>query len=539
MKIVSVFVLISVLFLSACVARPQPEPSLIVMISIDQMRPDRLNGSLPGGLGRLMRDGFVFPSATLDHGLTNTCPGHVVMSTGVNPARAGIAGNSYIDHETGGERYCVDDPGTDNTVLGTTETRSPNAITAGTIGDWLKKKSRSSKVFAVSAKDRAAITMAGKRGDGVFWFHRGTGRFTTSRYYGNRLPDYVADFNGNSFFEDGFGASIPERWLHRGGSYRPDDFQGEMTKNLRVSGHPLNTGEQRASQVYYSPYIDLATGELARRMLEAERLGQRGVTDLLAVSFSATDTVGHYYGPFSAESEDGLRRLDEEVGRFLDALDQAVPGNYLLVMSADHGVQPLPEWLTDQGQMNCPAAGGRTELTALGRSVIGFLIAELGIPAEQAVRLLGFSAAGITINANTAKALGLDVDTVRDALEAFLESQPIIKAAWTELEINTGNSEFARLYRNSFVPGKSGHLIPQTHENCLVWFPEGTTHGSPWLYDRAIPLVFYGRGVKKGVSGGRAHSVDIAPTLGAMLGLSFPDDLDGQIRSEILAGGAL
>lgn len=533
-RLVSFIVLVSVFFLGACAAKPQVEPALVIIVSIDQMRADRMNESLPGGLGRLMREGFVFSRATLDHGLTNTCTGHVAMSTGMNPSKTGIPSNSYTDHTTGAERYCVDDPGTDNTVLGTDETRSPNALTASTLGDWLKERSENSKVFAVSAKDRAAIPMGGKNADGVYWFHQGIERFTSSRYYHSRLPGYLDEFNGDSFFEDGYGGSIPSKWLHDGGSLRMDDYRGEATMNLRVSGHPLNDGERRADQVYSSPYIDLATGELARMVLKRERLGRRGVTDLLAVSYSATDAVGHLYGPFSAESEDTLKRLDAEIGLFLDMLDSELDGNYVLALSADHGVQALPEWQRQQGDMKCPEGSGRIDMYAMAKSIYGHLAMELRIKPEQIGRLIGFSAAGTTINAAVAAGLGLTVAKVRDTLEAFYESQPSIVAAWTEDEIMSSDNEFARLYRNSYIAGLSGHLIAQNHEDCLIWFSEGTTHNSPWMYDRAVPLVFYGRGVSQGLSDVSAHSIDIAPTLADFLDLETPDSLDGKSRKAMM-----
>ena len=497
------------------------------------MRPDRLSDELPGGLGRLMREGFVYGNATLDHGLTNTCPGHIVMSTGLNPSNTGIPSNSYIDHETGQDRYCVDDPGTDNYVLGSTETRSPNAITASTIGEWLKRESPGSKVFAVSGKDRAAIAMSGKGADGVYWYNQGLGRFTSSRYYGDRLPDYVASINGSSFFEDGAGAEAPGKWEHGPGTHREDDFVGEGTQYLRVSGHPLNDGPASSGQFYFSPYLDRATGDLARMIIEKEKLGKRGVTDYLAVSYSATDLIGHLYGPFSAESEDSLAQLDEEIGKLLDVLDRQTGGNYILALSADHGVQPLPEWQAVQNDMKCPVGTGRLDIIEMGKVIFGQAIAALKVPPEEIRNLIGISAAGLTINRTTAESLGLKMDEVISTLEVVYENNPAIAAAWTEAELRDSDDEFARLYRNSYVPDKSAHIVPQPHEDCLIWRPEGTSHGSPWMYDRAVPLIFFGAGVKAGSSAEPANSIDMAPTLGAGAGLGVPPNLDGTARIEV------
>lgn len=517
-----------VLLVLLCPLAAAESPKLIVIMAIDQMRPDRLNASMPGGLGRLMREGHVFSEATLDHGLTNTCPGHVVMSTGVNPNKAGIPGNSYVDHQTMQDRYCVDDEDSAFQVYNAPLIRSPNALKATTIGTWLKNKSPDSKVFSVSGKDRAAITLAGKNADGVYWYHTDALGFTTSMYYGE-LPNVVAEFNNGDFFTTGFGGSFPESWVHGEGSKRVDDYVGESEMFQRKSAHPLNVGEpsERAKQIYFSPYIDIATGALAKKVIEEEQLGQRGVTDMLAVSFSATDVVGHMYGPFSAESEDAIAILDAEVGLLLDALDEATGGDYVLAMSADHGVMPLPEWLVETGEMQCATEGGRIDLEREGMKLYWHLYWKFTFPLGKPSNLIGISSAGITVNARYAEELGVTVDEVVSYLEEYYEGKNEIAAAWTNQELISSDDPFARLYRNSFVAGKSAHLVPQFEETCLAFRPQGTSHGSPYLYDRRVPMVFFGKGVMQGVSTSERHNIDIAPTLGARLGLTMPDNLDG------------
>ena len=521
--------LLVILFASPGLLFAAEQPALVVIVGVDQLRPDRLNRELPGGLGRLMREGYVYTRATLDHGLTSTCPGHVVISTGVNPGRAGIPDNSYIDHETMAQRYCLDDSDEAFKVYGTSDIRSPNAITATTLGDWLKQASPESGVFSISGKDRAAISLGGKQGDRVIWFSTGAGRFTTSGYYGE-LPGYVRQFNGRKYFVDGYGGEAPEIWEHPPGSHRPDDYVGEATMNLRVSGHPLNQGEPsaRANQYYFSPWIDLATAELTKVLLEQEQIGQRGVTDYLAVSFSATDVVGHLYGPYSAESEDALNRLDAALGGLLDVLDKKLGGNYLLALTADHGVLPLPEWLVETGGMRCPVEGGRLNLKTFGFRALWHLYWNFTRPFGNPSDLVGFSAAGVTVNKAYADELGVTVEEVVASLEAWLEQQDHIVNAWTKDELMNSDDPMARLFRHSYVEGKSGHIITQLAETCLAFRPEGTSHGSAWLYDRQVPLIFFGRGVATGSSDEEAHSIDIAPTLGGRLGLQLPDNLDGR-----------
>ena len=509
------------------------EPRLVVLVAVDQLRADRMSPDMPGGLGRLMREGFAYTNATLDHALTATCPGHVAISTGVNPNKAGITYNSFIDHQTMEPRYCLDDSDPVTTVLGDSSRRSPKNIKATTLGDWLKETSPRSKVFSVSGKDRTAIAMAGKKPDGAFWFNVKTNGFTTSGYYMSKLPGYVSEFNGTDFFVDGFGEILPPAWNHPRRGARADDYVGEMQLLKRASPHPLNSdqGAGKPTNFYQSPYLDLATAGLAKSIIEDEELGQRGVTDLLAIGFSATDTVGHTYGPFSSEAADALIMLDDALGRLMVMLDVKLDRDYVLVLTSDHGVMPLPEYLVAKGEMACPVENGRVDRLTLGFRIQWHLSWEFKIPPGTSANLVDTSLAGlagVVVNERYAKELGVAVEDVVASLEGFLEDEPYIEEAWTVEEILTRDTPMARLYQNSYVPGQSAHVIAQLKETCLVWFfDEGTSHGSPYLYDRHIPMVFYGAKIAAGSSAAEVHSVDIAPTLSGMIGVKAPAGLDG------------
>jgi len=513
-------------------------PKLVLLVSLDQLSPDRLSADMTGGLGRLMREGRVYVNATLNHGVTNTCPGHVAFSTGVNPAKAGIPGNSYIDHSTGEQRYCVDDKDDANRVFGTDVNRSPNALTATALGDWLKADSPTSRVYSVGGKDRAAITMAGKNPDGVYWYENDAAKFTSSGYYGP-LPDYVRAFNGKNFFVDGYAARYPETWEHKPGSLRADDYAGESGENLRYSGHPVNTGEtgERALRFYVSPFLDLATTELAKRVIEQERLGQEGVTDLLAISYSSLDVVGHRYGPYSGESEDTLARTDAAIGELLTFLDDRLGGDYIVALSSDHGVLPLPEWLVETGDMHCPVDGGRISILKAMLRLYWQVYLDFTVPFGDPRDLVAFTGAGGTVSASYAQQMGTTVEKVVESLERYLEEQAYIEAVWTLAEIEASNDPVGRLYRHSLVPGKSPHFFIQQKETCLIFFEEGTSHGSVYDYDRQVPLVFYGKGVEQGVMDEAVHTIDIAPTLGNKLGLDLPGNLDGRALELRNVGG--
>lgn len=517
-------------------------PTLVLLIAVDQLRRDRLDGRLPGGLGRLAREGRVFSDGVLDHAMTETCPGHASMLTGRHPGASGIPANTYVELATSTRRYCVEDPAADAAVFtGSGDPgpgRSPRTLKAETLGDWLKAADPEARVFSVSAKDRAAITLGGRAPDGAYWMIREPEPiFTTSGYYHDALPEWVATFNRG---DGGLASRVPAEWVHAskarsGEPDRIDDFPGESDARSRTSPHPLHDSdpEDFAENLYGSPYLDELTLAFARALVEQEGLGTRARPDLLAISLSATDTVGHAYGPASLEAEDALLRLDASLGEFLRFLESRVGSDRLLVvLTSDHGVLPLPEWLSATGDLACPLEDGR-------QGLIGFLFrfyAELhfelspfGWPRPWVVL-----ASQLTVDRQLAESRGVPVERVVAVAERWLEAQPSIREAWTREEIARGTDDFARLYRNSFDPERSGDLAIQVEPTCLLDFMGvGTSHGTPYAYDRDVPLVFFGPGIKAGRVSGPAATVDIAPTLAARIGLAVPDDLDGR---DLLAG---
>jgi predicted AlkP superfamily pyrophosphatase or phosphodiesterase len=506
------------------------QPSLVVVVAVDQLRRDRVTSGFNGGLGKLVSNGKVFSSAQLNHGMTNTCPGHAVMLTGVNPGRAGIPSNDYVDRKEWENRYCVHDEDPANVVFGNPNQRSPKALRVTTLGDWLKKSDSGAKVFAVGGKDRSTITMAGHGADGVYWFDASQGIFTSSRYYVDHLPKYVSQFNGTTPLVEGYLAGLPDQWIHPGGTYREDDYPGEDSEFENSSGHPLKQGSLQdvGKQVYRSPFVDEATFELATIIVEKEKLGQRASTDVLAIALSATDTVGHSYGPFSAESEDTLNRIDEDLGDFLDFLDAEVgDDNYIVVLTADHGVAELPEWSIENGRLECPDESGRADIIPSIISLYWYVYSQFTFPVGNPLDLVRFAGSEVSVNRDYASVHGIDPDEVLLGLKNMLESKAVIKRVWTSKEVKEGAGLEAKLLRNSYVDGKSGDLLLQINPTCMIR-GSGTSHGSIYDYDRNIPLVFFGNGIQAGESEVEAHSVDIGPTLAAFLGIENPQGLDGK-----------
>lgn len=507
---------------------------LVVVIAVDQLRPDRLSPEMPGGLGRLLREGHVFSAATIDHAVTNTCPGHAVILTGMNPSGHGIIGNEYFDRDSWMARYCVADEAAEARVFGADHGRSPRAMRATTLGDWLKASDVQARTISLSMKDRAAITLGGQQADAVFWFDEDAGRMTTSRYFLediNAAPEWIREFNGESPLVDGYLSTLPAQWVHPEGEHRADDFHAEDDEFSRTSPHPLGSGDSAdiPEQFYASPWADRAIGELARRAIEHERLGQGQATDLLALSFSAVDSIGHRYGPFSAEADDALRTLDQTLGLLFDELDARFePGETLVVLTSDHGVAPLPEWSGAPAAERCEWEEGRATILPLVLSMYARIYWEFTFPIGNPFDLVAFSGPQIYVSREQATALDVPHASVVAWLESYLERQPFIEEAWRPEEFMESSDPDATLYRHSYDPARSGDLVIENASGCLIGGEYGTTHGSPHGYDRNIPLIFMGADIAPAIDPAEAHSVDIAPTLARLLGIDAPAGLDGK-----------
>jgi len=504
-------------------------PSLVVVLSIDQLRRDRLGEATSGGLNRLVSQGRVFLEGQLAHAISTTCPGHASILTGQNPNRHGLPSNTFVDRETGRVRYCVadDDPG--HQTFGGRGGRSPLQMRASTLGDWSKQKNPDDRVFAVAGKDRSAITMAGKHADGVYWFDRSQGRFTTSGYYHDKIPAFLDRFNGIDPLEDGLMSGFPEYWEHGNASEREDDFEGEDIRFMRVSGHPIKQGdlETVAKQVYSSPFLDAVTIALARTLIEEKSLGRGAGTDYLAIGLSATDTLGHLYGPRSAEALDALQRLDTWLGDLLDFLDERLgQTGYAVVLTADHGVAELPEWRLADARMTCPAKKGRIEPSSFFTGFYWHLYKTFSFPFDDPRDLVQLDGGHIFVREEGLLALEIDRDSVVQELQNYLQALPEVEKAWSIDEIERATDGTGLLLQRSLVSDRAADVIVEIAEGCLI-SALGTTHGSHHDYDRNIPIIFYGPGIEPGRIPGPAFSIDIAPTLSDYLGLTPDGELAG------------
>jgi hypothetical protein len=326
---------------------------------------------------------------------------------------------------------------------------------------------------------------------------------------------------------------------------RPDDYRHEHAMLSRTQPHPLlhdppgiaNLPEitrHPAERLYVTPFADAVTLRFARDLVKHEGLGEDGITDVLAIGLSATDVVGHFYGPESWESRDALARLDTMLGLFLDFLEERVgKGRLVVVLTADHGVLPLPEWIQEQGRSRCPVAGGRVDPRSYLPELNELLDREFtgSTPLNKAPWLV-LAGSRLTLNRSRVARANVPERAVLVAAQQHLAAQPGIARVWRQDEVleGKGPEPMATLYRNSWNPKITGDLAIQVAEDCLLGSRRlATSHGSPYSYDRDVPLIFWGAGVDGGRVAGRAALVDIAPTLAELLGIQAPVGLDGRV----------
>ena len=540
----AVWILVELVVRGAAAGAEPAEPRLVVLLTIDQLRRDRLDGTLPGGLGRLVREGRVFSRAELAHAVAETCPGHAALATGRHPGAAGLPSNYHVDRASGEVLYCLEDEIEGAAVLSAVPPigRSPRRMRVDSLGDWLQATQPEALVLSISPKDRSAIALGGQHPTAVFWLLKGDAiGFTTSRYYAPELPTWVRSWNG---WSGGGEASpdllsrVPERWVHQPevsqavDPRRPDDYAYESREGIeRASAHELrgSSSQDSAARVYQSPYVDALTLDFALAAVDQLGLGDDEVPDLLAISLSGTDLVGHAFGPESHEALDALLRLDAWLADWLTALETRVgPGRLVVALSSDHGVLPIPEWLTENDRSRCPVRPGRISLTSLRQELRWHLHWELGRWYTWPRRWLGHAGLQMTVDRANAAAAGVEASDVIAAAEAWLEARPEVAGAWTGAELAASADPMARRHRRSYDPERSGDLVIQPAADCLIsLFSAGTSHGAPYDYDIDVPIVFWGRAVEPGVDDRPAATVDIAPTLAHLLGITPPDDLDG------------
>ncbi len=485
------------------------KPKLVLALVIDQFRYDyltRYRSEYKGGFDRLLTKGAVFTNANYEHALTVTAVGHSTFMSGAFPAVSGIIGNEWFERSTGKTVTSVSDDS--YPLLGSKEPgASPRRMLVSTVGDELKIATNgNAHVIGVSMKDRSAILPVGHMADGAFWIEAKTGNVVSSSYYFADLPAWVKELN----------------------SGKPaDKYSG-----VEWIGHKLpKAGEEG----YYAALTPTPFGNeliemVAERAIASENLGKHSATDLLAVSFSSNDYVGHAYGPDSQEAHDISVRTDKLFDKFFRYVEAQVGmQNVLVILTADHGVAPVPELSVER-----KIGGGRMPAKIVQDTVQAALDQRFG--KEKWILNAGGEASYLDRALIGQKKLNAAL-VERVAADAA-RGVPHVARVFTREELMTDramNDMIGRRVQNAFYPGRGGDLIVIL-EPYWIYGAKGTTHGTPYNYDTHVPIIFMGAGVKPGRFNQRAAPNDIAPTLATMLDVEIPSGSGGRVLDEILSG---
>jgi hypothetical protein len=505
---------------------PSTRPHLVVFLTIDQMRPDyfdRWAPQLTGGLSRLSRRGAFFTNAFQDHGVTETAPGHSVTMSGRFPRSTGIVRNAAGVEDPQAPLLTSRDPGA-----------SPFRFRGSTLIDWLRIKDARSRALSISRKDRGAILPMGRAKQSVFWYATSNGQFTTSRYYADTLPDWIRRVNARR---------IPQRLAGQSWTLLlPQREYAELDSVSQESGgkdytfpHVLSSDTARAAgELTGTPMMDQLTLDAALEGLQALALGRGPQPDVLAISLSATDYVGHRYGPDSREQHDNILRLDRALGAFIDSLYKLRDSTTIVfALTADHGVTSFPELIAQRTRRKPPprydVAAPFTALRAtLERS---------GVDTSA----VAFDGALVLVDHEAFERAHVDPEPVLGRFADALRRQPGIARVDRVRDLSRHDTVSDAVSRRWL------HMLPLDLPVALVVtpvqgaYPAGATiaeHGTPYDDDAHVPLIFFGPGILPGRYPERALVADAAPTLARLLGVTPIERLDGHVLGRALADSA-
>lgn len=517
------------------------KPKLVVGIVVDQMRYDYLTRFsaryTDGGFMRLMNDGFNCSNNHYNYVPTYTAPGHASIYTGTSPINNGIIGNNWYDKFEAKMIYNASDDKVQ--PLGTTsedERMSPHRMLTTTVTDELELHTQGrAKVIGISIKDRGAILPAGHAADAAYWYRgRDEAAFVSSTFYMNELPQWVVDYNASKPSQ-----AYMKEWntLYPLNTYTasgPDlnDFEkaprGKTTATFPYDLAALQSENRGYDLLKATPFGNNIVADFAIAALKNEQMGMDDIPDFLAVSFSSTDYVGHQYGVNSVELEDTYLRLDIEIERLLNALDEQVgTGNYTVFLTADHGAVNNPAYLQSQG-----INAGYFDDKDLEKYLKQVLKKDLG----NDTYIKNISNNQIFLDYEKLKTARLQQEYLQNYLAQLLTNYPQIDKVFTRAALVNANftDGVGTLIQNGFHHKRSGDVVFVLEPGVIDYSKTGSTHGSAQSYDTHVPLLFYGAGIHKGKTTQRTHIIDIAPTVSSLLGISFPNGTTGNPIVEVL-----
>lgn len=563
-RILALFLSVSALFVVSTAKVSASDdlepPKLILQITVDQLRGDLVNRDLDrmgkGGFRFLLENGVVFTDAHHAHANTETIVGHTTLATGAHPAAHGMIGNVWFDRKQGRLVYNIEDPdypiitagaGVDKSGeidptqrLARSDGRSPRAIMTSTFSDELAiHYGKESKIFAVSVKDRGAVSMGGHAGK-AFWFSKKAGQFITSKFYYETYPYWTAKWNARRLPFAYAGKSwelLRDKASYRNAELDDMPYETNLPGFGRVFPHPYGPADGKlfTTLLTTSPAGDELTVSFAKALIEGEKLGQDDVPDYLSVSLSSTDYVGHLFGPSSLESEDQILRLDRQIADLLSFVDERIGiDKTLIVLSADHGAADPPGYLERYGipatYINpkewdtTPGLSRLKERFGIGKELIKSYFHPYIYLDEEAIAKTGASQA----------------DIEREVANEVMKL-PGVALAVSSTALATGAYADMPLMRSilkNFSPSRSGDVFvvfaPHSFINDFDGLTVAAHHGSPWNYDTYVPLIFAGNGLDGRRVARRVETVDLAPTLAALLATKPPSGSVGKPLTEVI-----
>jgi len=505
-------------------------PKLVIGLVLDQMRYDYLfrywDKLSDGGLKKMLSSGYSFKNANFSYLPTYTAPGHATIYSGTTPAVHGIAANTWYDKDFKVMRYCVDDRRFKSVGTQTEEgDKSPVNLTVTTIGDEMKLMNNNhSKVISIALKDRSAILPGGHKANAAYWIDK-QGKWITSSYYMQQLPSWVVDMNikrsGEFYLGKNWEPMFPIMEYEESFSDNNDYEETHIWEDAPVFPHDFSkiTAKEGFDIVKYTPMGNTMTIDFAQKAIVKEKLGQDKYTDLLAVSFSPIDYIGHFYGPHSVEMEDAIIQLDAELESFFKFVKKNVGADVLFFLTADHGAVNVPRYLTDQ-----KIPSGYFDGDACVNILNGYFKNTYEV--EKIVE--NYYNAQLQLDENTITEHSLNADFVKEKVIQIIKGFAGVQDVLVIKDLKKGTSSaMEEKAINGFYSSRSGDYFIILKPGWIHDQKKGTTHGSGYSYDTHVPLIFMGTGITHGSSNQMVNIKDIAPTISTLINISFPNGTTG------------
>ncbi|HJU92052.1 MAG TPA: alkaline phosphatase family protein [Pyrinomonadaceae bacterium] len=537
-------------------------PRLVMLIVVDQFRYDYLERFadlfVANGLRRLMSEGASWTQSNYDHMPTYTAPGHGTMMTGAYPAESGIIGNEWLDRASGLRITSVADGSTK--LLGDNPNAngaSPHRLMGSTVGDELRLATNGrSKVIGISIKDRSAILPAGRNANAAYWLSTANGHMVSSTYYFKELPAWVTAFNSAKPADKYFGAKwerlLPEsEYVKRAGPDSPSwETVASTTGDTNTFPHTITGGAKGPERAFYthldhSPFVNELVVSFTQQAIINEQLGQDDYTDVLTVSLSGNDYVGHRFGPYSHEAMDVTLRTDRQIATLLDFVNTRVGlSNTLIAFTADHGVSPIPEQAKELG-----LGGARLKIADLFDTINKAISARYNpqgkSPDPTADYLVKWNEGGtafingnLYFNYDALRRDGVSVEDFSQVVVAAALTFPGVARAFSRVQLLRGATSITdpieRRVLHGFYPARSGDIVLVAEPFKYLGDGITATHGSAYSYDTHVPTIIMGVGVIAGRYFEPATPADIAPTLSALLRITPPTNATGRVLIEAI-----